>query len=76
MCWNCQLSTCEDGFVSLELSISDDERHVAEGGSFKQQTKLITEPTSGHLDRCDAGLTGHVHRLTHHAHLYTVSGTL
>ena len=62
--------TCKNGLVYLELPVSDHQRHVTEGGTFKQQTEFVAESTAGNLDRSDAGLTSHVHRLTHHTHLH------
>ena len=63
--------TCENGLVSLELAVADDEGDVAEGGAFKEKTQFVTQPTAGDLHRRDARLTSHIHRLAHHAHLHT-----
>jgi len=57
--------------VYLELSVAHHQRDVTEGGTFKEQAKLVAESAAGNLDWSDAGLTRHVDGLTNHTHLHT-----
>lgn len=62
-------STCQDGFVGLELLSGHTQRTVREAGVLPQAPQLIRQPAVGHLHHVHGVLPGYVDRVLHHAHL-------
>lgn len=59
--------------MNLELSIANTERDVTEWSSLKQLAKIFTQVTGWYFNRCQAGLTSDINRLTNYANLMKIT---
>ena len=62
--------TCQYRLVYSELVSPDTEKDVAERRALEQLAQVFAESALWHLDGSAVGLARHVHRVTHHAHLW------